>query len=72
MFDQLVSIWMGIIVLGLAGLIAFNKTYWRTQTVHKDFDLAEKIGLEGYRVLIQLISVLLVLGGFVGSILFTT
>lgn len=72
MFSGLVSVWMATSILGLAGLFLFNKTWWRTQTEYDDFDLAEKIGLEGYGVVIQLISVLLVLGGFAGFVLFGT
>lgn len=58
-----------ISLVGLVGTFVFSRAWWRRQPGFRDFDAAQKIGLEGYGLHLQLLSILLCVGGFIGFVL---
>lgn len=61
--------WTVLGLVGLSGTFLFSKTTWQRSPGFDDFDPAEKIGLGGYCLHLQLVSVFLLVCGIAGVLL---
>lgn len=68
-FTAIERFWTVLGLVGLSGMFLFNKTVWSRQPGFDNFDPAEKLGLGGYGIYLQLLSLLLFLGGLAGFLL---
>lgn len=63
------NLWTALSLVGLSGTFLFSKTMWQRNPGFDDFDPAEKIGLGGYCLHLQLFSGLLLVCGIAGILL---